>query len=76
MRMRSVLAAVTLTAAILIGGTGTAAAQSQPLTNGRCLVDKLLNNAVIGFLLPLSSRDPQLEAVDPCNTIVNNGSLQ
>jgi uncharacterized membrane protein len=69
MRTRSILAALTLTAAILIGGTGTAAAQAQPLPNGRCLVDNLLDR--IPILSNVVNGSTQATA-DPCDTIANN----
>ncbi|MBT2676802.1 hypothetical protein J7E95_39675 [Streptomyces sp. ISL-14] len=81
MRIRSILTAATLTTAILIGGTGTAAAQAQPLPNGRCLVDNLLNNLLNNFniisdIQDIQSPGQELQPADPCDAIEGVGRLQ
>lgn len=75
MRIRSILAALTLTAAILIGGTGTAAAQSQPLPNGRCLVDNALDSVdLLDLVAAVVLPDREIHYVDPC-TVADNGQV-
>lgn len=73
MRIRPILTAVTLTTAILIGGTGTAAAQSQPLPNGACLLDNVVDSLLPGIGVSVIIINP--EDADPCDTIADNGQV-
>ncbi|MET9831534.1 hypothetical protein ABZ078_20015 [Streptomyces sp. NPDC006385] len=77
MRIRSILTSVTLTAAMLISGTGTAAAaQSHRLSNGRCLISNLVSHIHALAILDVLSPDQGSQPVDPCAVIVDSGSLQ